>query len=205
MQIDSNDGSQINQIIEIGSSDNRTPPPRLLDFIKESPNYITALFERSPYISVNNQMYYCSGQESEWNVTFTLDLSIIQVDSVCIGGGVELTTRTSSRSPSLTPSISTSPSVGYTQPEIPEVSPCPSATPSTSRIVNPDLPTPIFRENSITLVPAYPAPNRFTCDYDDEFIGGSYFEIGSSVYSFQQVYSLPPIYSTPPISSTVRR
>ena len=193
MQIDVNNGNQINQIIEIGSSDNRTPPPQLLDFIKESPNYITALFERDSYLSVNNQMYYCSGQESDWNVTFTLDLSIIQVDSVCIDGGVFQKTRTSSRSTSLTPSKSPSPSVGYTLPEY-SWTPSPSLSPSTSRRANP-----IFTDHSITLVPAYPAPNRLPCYYDDEFIGGSYFEIGSSVYSFQQVYS------TPLISSTIRR
>ena len=184
MQIDTNDGSQINKIIEIGSSDNTTPPPQLLDFVKESPNYITAIFERNYFISVNNQMYYCSGQESDWNVTFTLDLSIIQVDSVCTGGGVVLNTRTGTRSPtrspSLTPTKSISPAAVCTEPEY-EPTPSPSAT--TSR-----LPRPIFREHSITLVPAYPAPNRSPCYLEDEFIGGSYFEIGSSIYSFQSYH-----------------
>ena len=169
MQIDVNYGNQINQIIEIGSSDNRTPPPQLLDIVKESPNYITALFERSTFISVNNQMYYCSGQESDWNVTFTLDLSIIQVDSVCTGGGVVQYSRSNTRSQSLTPTIILN---TYNR--------SPSPSPSPSRQARPS-----YRFHSITLVPAFPSKDHSACSIPDEFIGGSYFEIGSSFYAFQ--------------------
>ena len=122
----------------------------------------------SSLISINNQFYSCINQQGDWKITFSLDLLIISVNSVCIEGGVIEITQSITKSPSSSPSPSPTNSISR------------STSPSPSVVSHPD-----YRDHSISIVPTYPSLQRQRCEFDDPHVGPTYFEIGPSFYSFQ--------------------